>query len=87
MEVRLSRIQNQSKILTREKTQEKQRNSLSVWTKRMLKKNGIDASATDITKLLISEIWDSGTTQEKIQFAQWRGHDPGTAAKVYATAK
>ena len=73
--------------LTREKTQEKQRNSLSVWTKRMLKKNGIDASATDITKLLISEIWDSGTTQEKIQFAQWRGHDPGTAAKVYASAK
>ena len=73
--------------MTIEKIQAKQRNNLSLWIKRLLKKHGVNASATDITKLLISEIWDTGTTQEKIQFAMWRGHDPSTAAKVYATAK
>jgi hypothetical protein len=73
--------------MTIEKIQAKQRNNLSLWIKRLLKKHGVDASATDITKLLISEIWDFGSTQEKIQFAMWRGHDVNTAAKVYATAK
>jgi hypothetical protein len=73
--------------MTIEKIQAKQRNNLSLWIKRLLKKHGVDASATDITKLLISEIWDTGSTQEKIQFAMWRGHDVNTAAKVYATAK
>jgi len=73
--------------MTIEKIQAKQRNNLSLWIKRLLKKHGVDASATDITKLLISEIWDTGTTQEKIQFAMWRGHDINTASKVYATAK
>jgi hypothetical protein len=73
--------------MTIEKIQAKQRNNLSLWIKRLLKKHKVNASATDITKLLISEIWDTGTTQEKIQFAMWRGHDPSTAAKVYATAK
>ncbi len=68
-----------------EKIQEKMRNNLSVWTKRLLKKYGINASATDITKLLITEIWDTGTTQDKIKFAMWRGHEVQTAAKVYAT--
>jgi len=70
---------------TIEKIQEKQRNNLSVQVKRFLKKRGINASATDITKLLITEIWDSGTTEDKIKFAMWRGHEPTTAAKVYAT--
>ena len=69
-----------------EKSQEKQRNNLSVWVKRLLKKKGINASTTDVTKLLISEIWDTGTTEDKIRFAMWRGHEPQTAAKVYATA-
>ena len=73
--------------MTIEKIQAKQRNNLSLWIKRLLKKHGVDASATDITKLLISEIWDTGSTQEKIQFAMWRGHDINTASKVYATAK
>jgi hypothetical protein len=73
--------------MTIEKIQAKQRNNLSLWIKRLLKKHKVDASATDITKLLISEIWDFGTTQEKIQFAMFRGHDVNTAAKVYATAK
>lgn len=73
--------------MTIENIQAKQRNNLSVWVKRLLQKYKIQASATDITKLLISEIWDSGTTQEKIQFAMWRGHDINTASKVYATAK
>lgn len=73
--------------ITIEKIQEKQRNNLSVWIKRLLSKNKINASATDITKLLISEIWDNGTVQDKIRFAQWRGHQPATAAKVYATVK
>ena len=72
--------------VTLEKSQEKQRNNLSVWVKRLLKKNGINASTTDVTKLLISEIWDTGTTQDKIRFAMWRGHEPQTAAKVYATS-
>tara|TARA_R110000796_G_scaffold42198_6_gene104467 strand:+ start:369 stop:1319 length:951 start_codon:yes stop_codon:yes gene_type:complete len=70
---------------TLEKSQGKQRNNLSVWCKRLLKRSGIDASATDITKLLISEIWDTGTTQDKIRFAMWRGHEVQTAARVYAT--
>ena len=73
--------------MTIEKIQAKQRNNLSLWIKRLLKKHGVDASATDITKLLISDIWDTGSTQEKIQFAMWRGHDINTASKVYATAK
>jgi hypothetical protein len=73
--------------MTIEKIQAKQRNNLSVWIKRLLNKHKVNASATDITKLLISEIWDTGTTQEKIQFAMWRGHDINTASKVYATAK
>ena len=68
-----------------EKSQGKQRNNLSVWVKRLLKKAGIDASATDVTKLLITEIWQDGTVQDKIRFAAWRGHEPSTAAKVYAT--
>jgi integrase len=70
---------------TLEKSQGKQRNNLSVWVKRLLKKSGIDASATDVTKLLITEIWDTGTTQDKVRFAAWRGHEVQTAAKVYAT--
>ena len=69
-----------------EGSQKKQRNNMSVWTKRFLKKYDIQASLTDVTKLLITEIWDSGTIQDKIQFADWRGHDPMTASKVYATA-
>ena len=73
--------------MTIEKIQAKQRNNLSVWIKRLLQKYKVNASATDITKLLISEIWDTGTTQQKIQFAMWRGHDINTASKVYATAK
>ena len=70
-----------------EESQKKQRNNMSVWVKRFLKKYDIKASLTDITKLLISEIWDDGTIQDKIQFAEWRGHDPATASKVYATAR
>jgi hypothetical protein len=70
---------------TEEKIQDKMRNNLSVWTKRLLKKYGHNASATDITKLLITEIWDNGTTQDKIKYAMWRGHEVQTAAKVYAT--
>tara|TARA_R110001592_G_scaffold1987_3_gene12531 strand:+ start:6 stop:965 length:960 start_codon:yes stop_codon:yes gene_type:complete len=70
---------------TEEKAQDKQRNNLSVWTKRLLKKYEIDASTTDITKLLITEIWDNGTTQDKIKFAMWRGHEVQTAARTYAT--
>jgi len=73
--------------MTIEKIQAKQRNNLSVWIKRLLQKYKVNASATDITKLLISEIWDTGTTQQKIQFAMWRGHDINTASKVYATSK
>tara|TARA_R110002012_G_scaffold826_4_gene3679 strand:+ start:39 stop:989 length:951 start_codon:yes stop_codon:yes gene_type:complete len=73
--------------ITIEKIQAKQRNNLSLWIKRYLKKQGIDASATDITKLLISEVWDFGSTQDKIQFALFRGHTTDTASKVYATAK
>ncbi|WP_286930169.1 hypothetical protein [Marinobacter sp.] len=72
--------------ITLEKSQDKQRNNLSVWVKRLLKKYDITASATDITKLLITEIWDTGTTQDKIRFAMWRGHEASTAAKVYATS-
>ena len=72
--------------VTLEKLQGKQRNNLSVWVKRLLKKYGVDASATDVAKLLITEIWDTGTTQDKIRFAMWRGHEPQTAAKVYATS-
>ena len=68
-----------------EKSQGKQRNNLSVWVKRLLKKAGIDASATDVTKLLITEISSTGTTQDKIRFAMWRGHEVQTAARVYAT--
>lgn len=71
---------------TEEKIQDKMRNNLSVWTKRLLKKYGHNASATDITKLLISEVWDYGTTQDKIKYALWRGHTTDTAAKVYATS-
>lgn len=70
-----------------EEAQKKQRNNMSVWVKRLLKKYDIKASLTDITKLLITEIWDNGTIQDKIQFAEWRGHDPATASKVYATAR
>ena len=70
-----------------EESQKKQRNNMSVWVKRLLKKYDIKASLTDITKLLITEIWDDGTIQDKIQFAEWRGHDPATASKVYATAR
>ncbi len=70
---------------TEEKIQEKMRNNLSVWTKRLLKKYDITASATDITKLLITEIWDTGTTQDKIKYAMWRGHEVQTASRVYAT--
>ena len=69
-----------------EKSQNKQRNNLSVWTKRILKKYKLDASITDVTKFLITEIWDSGSVQDKIRFSQWRGHDINTAAKVYATS-
>ncbi len=69
-----------------EKIQDKMRNNLSVWTKRLLKKYGHNASATDITKLIISEVWDNGTTQDKIKYAMWRGHEIQTAAKVYATS-
>ncbi len=72
--------------ISEEKTQDKMRNNLSVWTKRLLKKYGHNASATDITKLLITEIWDTGTTQDKIKYAMWRGHEVQTAAKVYATS-
>jgi len=70
-----------------EEAQKKQRNNMSVWTKRFLKKYDVKASLTDVTKLLITEIWDDGTIQDKIQFAEWRGHDPNTASKVYATAR
>ena len=70
-----------------EESQKKQRNNMSVWVKRFLKKYDIKASLTDVTKLLITEIWDNGTIQDKIQFADWRGHDAMTASKVYATSK
>ena len=69
-----------------EKSQNKQRNNLSVWTRRLLKKYKLDASITDVTKYLITEIWDSGSVQDKIRFAEFRGHDIQTAAKVYATS-
>ena len=69
-----------------EKSQNKQRNNLSVWTRRLLKKYKLDASITDVTKFLITEIWDSGSVQDKIRFAEWRGHDVETASKVYATS-
>lgn len=69
-----------------EKSQNKQRNNLSVWTRRLLKKYKLDASITDVTKFLITEIWDSGSVQDKIRFAEWRGHDINTASKVYATS-
>jgi hypothetical protein len=72
--------------ISEEKTQDKMRNNLSVWTKRLLKKYGHNASATDITKLLISEVWDDGSVQDKIKYAMWRGHTTDTAAKVYATS-
>ncbi len=70
-----------------EESQKKQRNNMSVWVKRFLKRYDVKASLTDVTKLLITEIWDDGTIQDKIQFAEWRGHDPNTASKVYATAR
>ena len=69
-----------------EKSQAKQRNNLSVWIKRLLKKYEIEASTTDITKLLITEIWDFGSIQDKIKFAMWRGHEVQTAATTYATS-
>jgi len=72
--------------LTQEKAQDKQRNNLSLFTKRLLEKYEIKASTTDITKLLITEIWDTGSTQDKIRFAMWRGHEVQTAARTYATA-
>tara|TARA_R110000772_G_scaffold74101_2_gene161511 strand:+ start:516 stop:1442 length:927 start_codon:yes stop_codon:yes gene_type:complete len=72
--------------LSEEKIQDKMRNNLSVWTKRLLKKYGHNASATDITKLIISEVWDTGTTQDKIKYAMWRGHTIETAARTYATS-
>ena len=68
-----------------EKSQNKQRNNLTVWTRRLLRKNDLDASITDITKYLITHIWDTGSVQDKIKFAEWRGHDVLTASKVYAT--
>ena len=71
---------------TLEKAQDKQRNNLSLFTKRLLEKYEIKASTTDITKLLITEIWDTGSTQDKIRFAMWRGHEVQTAARTYATA-
>ena len=69
-----------------QKAQDKQRNNLSLFTKRLLEKYEIKASTTDITKLLITEIWDTGSTQDKIRFAMWRGHEVQTAARTYATA-
>tara|TARA_R100000541_G_scaffold21540_1_gene31498 strand:+ start:73 stop:1008 length:936 start_codon:yes stop_codon:yes gene_type:complete len=72
--------------LTLEKAQDKQRNNLSLFTKRLLEKYEIKASTTDITKLLITEIWNEGSTQDKIRFAMWRGHEVQTAARTYATS-
>lgn len=69
-----------------EKSQNKQRNNLTVWTRRLLRKYKLDASITDVTKFLITEIWNSGSVQDKIRFSEWRGHDIQTAAKVYATS-
>jgi hypothetical protein len=53
--------------------------------KRLLKKYGVDASATDVTKLIITEIWDGDDNSMKLKFAAWRGHEVQTAAKVYAS--
>ena len=69
-----------------EKSQNKQRNNLTVWTRRLLRKYKLDASITDVTKFLITEIWNTGSVQDKIRFSEWRGHDINTAAKVYATS-
>ena len=69
-----------------EKSQNKQRNNLTVWTRRLLRKFKLDASITDVTKFLITEIWNTGSVQDKIRFSEWRGHDINTAAKVYATS-
>ena len=69
-----------------EKSQNKQRNNLTVWVRRLLRKYKLDASITDVTKFLITEIWNSGSVQDKIRFAEFRGHDIQTAAKVYATS-
>ena len=75
--------------MTETKIQAKQRNNLSSWTKKSIKKViGIDASMTDITKVLIDELWlNPKTPPEKlIQFAMWRGHETKTAATVYVTS-
>ena len=65
----------------------KSTNHLSVWTKRMLSKYGVQGSATDFSKLLIDDVWENGSVADKERFAAWRGHEVATAAKVYATSK
>ena len=66
----------------------KSTNHLSVWTARLLKsKYGINGSATDFSKLLITDVWENGSTEDKERFAYLRGHEVATAAKVYATSK
>ena len=72
---------------TTAKFQKDTRNNLSVIVKRIVKSYDVDCSITDITKLMITETWDSGTTEDKIRLAKERGHQPQTAAKVYATSK
>ena len=68
-----------------DKNYTKMRNNMAVAMKRLLKKYGVDASATDVTKLIITEIWDGDDNSMKLKFAAWRGHEVQTAAKVYAS--
>ena len=81
-----SRTNEYSADMTEAKIQAKQRNNLTSWVKKSLKKSiNYDGSVTDITKVLITEIWDNGTTEDRMKFAMWRGHDVSTAANMYAS--
>ena len=85
-----SRTNEYSADMTEAKIQAKQRNNLTSWVKKSLKKSiNYDGSITDITKLLISEIWENknSTGKDVEQFAMWRGHDVSTAAKMYAASQ
>ena len=74
---------------TEEKIQSKQRNNFTSWVKKSLKKSiDYDGSITDITKVLITEIWSdpSKSPQELQQYAMWRGHQTATAKNIYKKA-
>ena len=72
---------------TEDKYQKDTMNNLSVIVKRIVKSYDVDCSLTDITKLLITQVWDNGSTEDKLRLAKERGHQIQTAAKVYATSR